>query len=362
MKRYFNIFFAFIWLINGLLFKVLAWIPRHEEIVGEILNLEEASLLTTLIGSGETILGIIILMNWKPKLMAWLQVFLILSMNIIEFVLVPHLLMFGNWNLLFATFLSFGILLNQDSFKSFGSSLKNHPFTIMAHFNYCYVFTFSMPIEDVKHLVYRGLSPDAYKNKFAFYTIAIVDSQRLRPSFLHENLGSNFLLIGHRIFVRLKSQEGKIYRGLQILKSETDSLRMKIIGNLFTHYNYHKIEISISERKEEVEICVKRNGFKVLLSKNSEKVGLPESSPFKSWKEARKFVGPMPFTFSELNKQDKILTVLGKRDQWQSEPVEVKSIHLSDYEKKLFPNSELASAFKIKNVDYQWEKGEIIKF
>ncbi len=362
MKRFFNILFASIWIVNGLFFKVLQFVPRHQTIVSEILELEEAYFLTLVIGVAETILGILILMNWRPKFLALTQVLLILSMNIFEYFLVPQLLMFGKWNLLFAILLCLGILVNQKSRVSLLFSFNNHPFRVNAHFNYCYVFTFSLPIEEVDTLLFKGLVPDTFQDKFAFYTIAIVDTQNLRPSFLPKLFGGNFLLVGHRLFVRLKSKKGKIYRGLQILKSETNSLRMKIIGNMLTHYNYRKQNFEINVSKENIEIKSSKTGFRVLVSKGSENVSLPETSPFSSWKEARKFAGPMPFTFTDLAMENKILVVEGKRDKWEAKPIEVKSIEFPDYSKKLFPNAKLASAFKIENVDYQWQKGQIIEY
>jgi putative exporter of polyketide antibiotics len=49
----FNYLIAAVWLINGLFCKLFNLVPRHQEIVSNILGHEHAALLTKLIGLGE---------------------------------------------------------------------------------------------------------------------------------------------------------------------------------------------------------------------------------------------------------------------------------------------------------------------
>lgn len=99
-----NIFIAIIWLVNGLFCKVLNLVPRHQEIVGEILNLDKssASVLTILIGVSEIIMVVWILSRIKHRLNAVAQIIIIATMNILEFLLVPNLLLWGELNSVFA--------------------------------------------------------------------------------------------------------------------------------------------------------------------------------------------------------------------------------------------------------------------
>lgn len=100
--KFLKITIGLIWLVNGFIFKVLDFVPRHQEIVGEILGSAHARALTTTIGFGEIFIGIWVLFDYKPKLCAVFQLGLIAIMNLIEFFLVPELLLFGRYNLLFA--------------------------------------------------------------------------------------------------------------------------------------------------------------------------------------------------------------------------------------------------------------------
>lgn len=102
MKIVLRIAFAMVWIVNGLWFKILDGEPRHRRIVGRILGTEHAGVLTVLIGVGELVIAAWILSGWRSRESAWAQIVLVMTMNVIEFVLVPDLLLFGRFNLLIA--------------------------------------------------------------------------------------------------------------------------------------------------------------------------------------------------------------------------------------------------------------------
>ncbi len=101
-RKALKIFIALVWLLNGLLCKVLNLVPRHSEIVHQILQVDFYRELTILIGIGEIGIALWILLDRKVKTHTFLQVALVLTMNILEFFLVPELLLWGKWNSLFA--------------------------------------------------------------------------------------------------------------------------------------------------------------------------------------------------------------------------------------------------------------------
>ena len=97
-----NYFVAAVWFTNGFFCKVLNLVPRHEEIVASILQKDNSRLLTVLIGLAEIAMAIWILSGMQSRLNAIVQIIVIAAMNILEFVLVPDLLLWGRLNLLFA--------------------------------------------------------------------------------------------------------------------------------------------------------------------------------------------------------------------------------------------------------------------
>ena len=102
MHRPLTYFIALVWLANGLICKVLDLVPRHREIVARILGDTYAAPLTVAIGVGECLMVVWVLSGMHRRLCAWTQIALVLIMNLIEFTLVPDLLLFGRFNLLVA--------------------------------------------------------------------------------------------------------------------------------------------------------------------------------------------------------------------------------------------------------------------
>lgn len=97
-----NLFIAIVWLVNGLVCKVLSLVPRHQEIVASILGSDYAQMLTLLIGLSEIGMAIWILSGVYTRLNAVTQILIIAIMNTLEFILVPELLLWGKANAFFA--------------------------------------------------------------------------------------------------------------------------------------------------------------------------------------------------------------------------------------------------------------------
>jgi len=240
------------------------------------------------------------------------------------------------------------------------SFLKNHPFAVEAFFESSLVFTFAIPKEQIQHLIPECLELDTFNDKWAFIAVAMVQTKSLRPKGFPKVLGNDFFLIGYRVFVRFINKAGKRLRGLYILKSETDKKKMEFLGNIFTHYNYATTDINQQKKNGTTEINSKKSDFKILIDNSeTEDISLPTGSPFTDWKEARKFSGPLPFTFTYTNATNKVLIIEGVRENWKPTPVKVISYNFSFIDKMKFTDTKLANAFIIKNIPYYWKKGKI---
>jgi uncharacterized membrane protein YuzA (DUF378 family) len=104
---------ALVWIINGLFCKVLNYVPRHQEIVASILGAEYSRILTILIGISEIFMAIWILSKIKSRLSAIAQIALVATMNILEFILVPELLLWGRFNAVFALLFLVTVYFNE---------------------------------------------------------------------------------------------------------------------------------------------------------------------------------------------------------------------------------------------------------
>lgn len=240
------------------------------------------------------------------------------------------------------------------------SFLKNHPFAVEAFFKSSLVLTFAIPKEQVQHLIPECLQLDIFNDKWAFIAVAMVQTRDLRPKGFPKVLGSDFFLIGYRVFVRFRNNAGKNLRGLYILKSETDKKKMQFFGNIFTHYNYTTTDITRVKQGSRTEISSIKSGFKIQVENSqSENTFLPDNSPFSNWKEARRFAGPLPFTFSYNPSRKKILVIEGVRENWTPTPIKVLSYHFSFLDNLKQNEIKLANAFIIEGVPYYWKKGKI---
>lgn len=102
IHTFLNFFIALVWLINGLYSKVLGSTPRHEAIVARILGDDFAHPITILIGISEIFMAVWIISKFKAILNTYAQIFLVITMNILETILAPDLLLWGHWNMLWA--------------------------------------------------------------------------------------------------------------------------------------------------------------------------------------------------------------------------------------------------------------------
>ena len=237
-------------------------------------------------------------------------------------------------------------------------NLKNHPFAVSAFFEKSIVLTFAVPKEEFVNLIPECLTLDTFNNQYAFIAIAMVQTKNLRPKGFPTFLGNDFFLIGYRIFVRYTNSKGKIYRGLYIIKSETNKRKMTFFGNLFTHYNYTTTDITKSVSTKKMLIESKKSDFNLEISTNLDAVSLPKNSPFKTWKEARKFAGPLPFTFTYNKKKKEILIIEGVRSYWKPKPIKIENYHFNFLESLHLKNTTLANAFMINDIPYSWKKGK----
>ncbi|GAB3010776.1 hypothetical protein GCM10027051_10920 [Niabella terrae] len=115
--RFLSYSIAAVWLINGLFCKLLHLVPRHEAIVAAILGQTYAGQLTASIGLAEIGMAAWIISGIWSRLNAWVQIIIIGCMNLLEFLLVPELLLWGRWNLLFALLLMGIIWYNEFRLK-----------------------------------------------------------------------------------------------------------------------------------------------------------------------------------------------------------------------------------------------------
>jgi hypothetical protein len=238
--------------------------------------------------------------------------------------------------------------------------LKRHPVPVSAFFRHSLVLTYAFPRQLLDPLLPAGLVLDTY-GEHGFLAIALVETQQLRPSFLPAALGRSFFLSGYRIFARFSSASSQ--RGLRILRSDTDSRWMVCAGNLLTHYHYKPCLADLHDRPSELHWTIRTPhqdaDLEVVARIGGEAAALPEGSPFPNEKEARRFAGPLPYTFDYEQETHSIIRIHGLRQQWNPKPVEVEVRRNTFFDQEPFNRTVpiFANAFHVQDVSYQWMRG-----
>ncbi len=240
--------------------------------------------------------------------------------------------------------------------------IKRHALPVKAQLRASLVLAYAVPAEALLPLLAPGLLLDTY-GEFGFLAIALVETQGLHPAFLPASLGLDFFLAGYRIFARYRTSSGRNLRGLRILRSDTDRRSMQVFGNLLTHYSYDRSRCNIQRTNGTygVEVCTPKGDadLHVEADISHDCVSLPPGSPFANFREARKFAGPLPFTFDYEKETHSIIRVEGVRQQWNPRPVSV-TVHRNtflDQDRFRSAGAVLANAFYLENVPYSWKPG-----
>ncbi|MEO6323362.1 MAG: DUF2071 domain-containing protein, partial [Thermoanaerobaculia bacterium] len=226
--------------------------------------------------------------------------------------------------------------------------------------------TYAYPAELLTPLLPPGLTLDTYEG-LGFLAIAMVQTRALRPAGLPRFLGRNFFLSGYRIFARHQNAQGKQMRGLRILRSDTDSRWMAAFGNLLTHYNYRHCGLTETRGANTLSLSIETKGAEADLALHARldpsPTEPPHGSPFPDLAAARKFAGPLPFTFDYEHGSHSLVIIQGVRTHWTPRPVEVEVTRNTFLSAPPFDRApvRLANAFYLEDVPYRWEPGVLSK-
>jgi hypothetical protein len=231
---------------------------------------------------------------------------------------------------------------------------------VQAHFQDCLTLTYALPSEILRPLLPPGLDLDTAGGD-GFVAVALVRAESLRPAGVPAALGRDFFLAGYRVFTTFRAPNGRRLRGLRILRSDTNRTLMVFGGNLLTHYHYHYCTSTVDAAggRMRVEVSTPDRGGDLRLTADLSHGALPAGSPFASVREARRFAGPLPFTFDFEPETRAIIAIPATRANWRPEPVSVVVERLSFFDQPVFRGCtpRLAAAFHVADIDYRWERG-----
>jgi len=233
---------------------------------------------------------------------------------------------------------------------------------MVTHFRHSLVLAYAFPAEVLDPLVPPGLTLDTY-DRHGFVAVALVQTEQLRPTRFPRWAGQNFFLTGYRIFVRHHDATGRLRRGLHILRSDTNRRSMVWGGNALTHYNYRLAHIRCADTAAQLEIEIRTPNAEadlhVVADLASKPAPVPIDSPFAGTSDARRFAGPLAWTFDYEPETHSIVMIRGRRTEWKPESIEVDVKECAYVHDARFRGASpvLANAFHVSNIDYRWDRG-----
>ena len=242
--------------------------------------------------------------------------------------------------------------------------LQRHPVPIQAFFRHSIVLTYALPQAILEPLLPPGLALDTYAG-FGFVAIAMVLAQSLRPAFCPKWCGQDFFLSGYRVFARYQNRSGRTLRGLRILRSDTDRPLMVYFGNRLTHYNYRLAQVSVRDDDGLLTIQIQTPradaDLHIVADFAGASASLPTGSPFADFRAARRFAGPLPFTFDYEAQTRSIVLIEGVREHWHPELIRVDVLRCTFFQHPAFQGVQplLANAFHVEDVPYRWKAGVV---
>lgn len=241
--------------------------------------------------------------------------------------------------------------------------LRRHPVAITCAFEHSLVLSWAVPADILASLVAPGLEVDRTDDGWGLVAVAVVQVRDLRPRGLPAVAGRRFTLVGYRIFVRHRDRTGRLRRGLHIIRSDTDRRAMAVGGNLLTHYRYRLADIAVEEQDGLLGVRVSSGGgdadLDVVAHLDAAPAPLPPSSPFADLRAARRFAGPLPWTFDHEPETGSIVMVHGRRSSWSPHPVAVDVHRCTFFDAPPFVGADvrLANAFHLEGIEYGWDRG-----
>ena len=133
-------------------------------------------------------------------------------------------------------------------------------------------------------------------------------------------------------------------------------------GNLLTNYQNRlcTADVHFSDGTLHVRVRSRDRQADIDLTAHVNRdADVPDRGIFSTWKEARRFAGPLPYTFDYEKETHSIVRIRGVRQNWNPRPVAVEVREITMLRAPMFQGATgvFAGAFHTSGIDYRWERG-----
>jgi hypothetical protein len=207
--------------------------------------------------------------------------------------------------------------------------------------------------------------PSRFRSKlqqgFAVAGICLIRLEHIRPRFVPESVGLNSENAAHRVAV-LWDDEGTTREGVFISRRDTDSQLNHLLGGRIFPGEHHQASFSVSESDSQISLSLESTDAAVVVKLEANLASaLPATSIFSSLAEASAFFEGGSLGYSVTHDPNRLDGLNLKTEQWQVEPLEIKSIYssyFSDNEKFPAGSIDFDHALIMKNVAHEWHSAD----
>lgn len=183
--------------------------------------------------------------------------------------------------------------------------------------------------------------------------VAFVDQRDFRPRFLPRFLSYDFFMVEYLAFVTFQSSDGRRMRGLYLIRSETPSSFACIASRVFSHYNFRKIDLNITETETTKRFTSTKAGIDVSIKLDD------QQSDGHSWENYYELSKPRSFNFQHLARSGATLVIRGVLKGWAPQPAKVVRCHMDTVTSLGIRFDSPPHAIHVSEVDYLWRNSRI---
>ena len=196
---------------------------------------------------------------------------------------------------------------------------------------------------------------------FAVAGICLIRLEHIRPRFVPESVGLNSENAAHRVAV-LWEEDGATREGVFIARRDTNSQLNHLLGGRIFPGEHHQSSFCVKESGSQISLSLESTDATVAVQlEGATASALPSSSIFSSLAEASAFFEAGSLGYSVTHDPNRLDGLNLKTEQWQVEPLEIRTIHSSYFsDETKFPRGsiEFDHALIMKNVAHEWHSAE----
>ena len=236
---------------------------------------------------------------------------------------------------------------------------QKNPCAVRGRLRRCWLFVYRTPVESARALLPLQLEPIT-RDGFAFWNIVVCKIGGLRPALLPAAVGLDYWHVAYRLHVRAQTEGGAVVEGLHFLRSDCDRALVALAGNVVTDFHFHHATVAVSEEASGITGKIRARGGDADFRLGSETPSsLNPGSPFASLDSATEWLKYKPFGLSPCG-DGAINVVRVARDEaaWRSRLVAVEKARWEFLEAH---ETALEICYEVEPIDYQWERGRIVR-